>query len=269
VVPVRPANMILACLAAIVVAGCGGGGSAGVVIWAVGDGGSSEESSLRVADLIAADRPAHVIYLGDVYETGTAAEFDTFDEAYGSLVERMWPTPGNHDWPDHEAGYDPFWRDALGESLPYHYERRAGGWELLSANSETPQLRWLRSQTAGGGNCRIVFWHRPRFNAGRHRDEERDVARMWDAVAGHAAIVLSGHDHDLQRFKPVDGTAQHIAGAGGRGHYDVDETDPRLAFSDDSANGALRITLTPGRADLRFIATDGTVLDTSSVPCQG
>ena len=74
---------------------------------------------------------------------------------------------------------------------------------------ETPenpeQLSWLHDQLAGAGDCRLVFWHRPRFNAGEHREEEQDVARLWDAIEGRAAILLSGHDHNLQRFKPVDG----------------------------------------------------------------
>lgn len=269
---------------ALLVAGCGGGSRGpthdpavpdrGVVIWAVGDGGQRDGDDESVAGLIARDDPAHVIYLGDVYDTGTPEEFRAFGEVYGGLVERMWPTPGNHDWPGHAAGYDPFWRETLGRPLPHHYERRAGGWQLLSANAETPddpqQLSWLRERAAsGGGTCRIAFWHTPRFNAGKHRNEEIDVDHLWDAVAGHAAIVLSGHDHDLQRFRAVDGTVQLVSGAGGRGHHDVNEEDPRLAFSEDTKDGALRMVLTPGEADLQFIATDGEVLDHSTVACRG
>ncbi len=282
----RPRPLLLTlCAAAVLAAGCGDGGSNlethdpaapddGVVVWAVGDGGEDDGDDRGVAELIARDDPAHVIYLGDVYDTGTPAEFETFAEVYGDLVERMWPTPGNHEWRKHALGYDPFWRRTLGRALPHRYARRAGGWEILSANSETPddpeQLRWLRERASrGAGTCRIAFWHTPRLNAGSHRSQQDDVAGLWDAVAGRAAIVLSGHDHNLQRFKPLAGTAQYVSGAGGRGRHGVDEDDPRLAFSDDGAHGALRITLKPGAADLRFINTDGTVLDRSTVACEG
>ena len=282
----RSALAALASTATLALAGCGGGGSApghgkhdpsasdrGVVVWAVGDGGVDDEDDRQVARLIARDDPAHVIYLGDVYDTGTPEEFRTFADVYGRLVKRMWPTPGNHEWANHAKGYDAFWREALGRPLPHHYERRAGGWALLSLNSETPddprQLRWLADRASGGGTCRIAFWHSPRFNAGKHRNEEIEADPLWDAVAGRAAIVLSGHDHNLQRFHPVDGTAQYIAGAGGRGHHDVREDDPRLAFSEDATDGALRITLRRGKADLQFIATDGTILDRSTVACRG
>jgi len=244
------------------------------VVWAVGDGGSSSDAARRVSALIAHDDPDRVIYLGDVYDNGTRAEFETnFAAVYGDLVERMWPTPGNHEWANRAEGYAPFWREVLGKRLPYHYAREAGGWQVLSANSETPddpaQLAWLRRRAAARGTCRIVFWHRPGMNAGEHREETGDVAPLWDAIAGHAAIVLSGHDHNLQRFEPVDGTVQYISGAGGRSRYGVDRDFPRLAFADDGTEGALRMALEPGRAELRFVAADGTVLDTSTVTCEG
>ena len=73
----------------------------------------------------------------------------------------------------------------------------------------------------------------------------------------------------MQRFKPVKGTVEYVSGAGGKSHYKVDDADPRLAFSDDQSYGALRIALTPGKAELRFVATDGTVLDRSTVTCEG
>ena len=109
--------------------------------------------------------------------------------------------------------------------------------------------------------------HRPRFNAGVHEEEERDVNPLWRALRGRAAILLSGHDHDLQRFRRVSGTVQLVIGAGGRERYDVDEGDRRLAFSDDSRDGALRMRLNPGVARLSIVAADGDVLDRSTVRC--
>ena len=97
---------------------------------------------------------------------------------------------------------------------------------------------------------------RPRFNAGKHRDEEIDVEGLWSAVNGRAAIVLSGHDHNLQR--PSDRRHhQNVTGAGGLARHAVEEEDPRMAFSEDSTVGGLRIVLGRGRADLKFIAADG------------
>ena len=147
-----------------------------------------------------------------------------------------------------------------------------GGWRFISLNSETPgdprQLAFLRRELSRAhGACTIAFMHRPRFNAGKHRDEQRLVDPIWRGLRGKAAILLGGHDHNLQRFRPVRGTVQYVIGAGGRARYHVDDGDRRLAFADDSANGALRMRLAPRVARLSIVAANGDVLDRSTVRC--
>jgi acid phosphatase type 7 len=247
----------------------------GTVLWAVGDGGTGSQAARDVSALLADAPAARVIYLGDVYEHGTREDFDeNFDAVYGDLVKRMWPTPGNHEWGHRREGYDAYWRGVRrGRPLRHWYERRIAGWQVLSLNSEggladaPRQLRWLRARLRGRSTCRIAFWHRPRFSAGRNGDQQ-DVAPLWEAVRGRVPIVLAGHDHDLQRLKPIDGTVTFVSGAGGRHRYAVDERDPRLAFADDKHFGALRIELRRLRAVLTFVAADGAMLDRSTVSCR-
>jgi acid phosphatase type 7 len=243
-------------------------------LWAVGDGADGGRDARAVARRIAAGRPDRVLYLGDVYPDGTARDFARgFQPVYGRLARRIAPTPGNHDWPNHETGYDPYWRNVTGAPTPPWYAFRAGGWRVLVLNSEAPhgagsaQLSWLRSRVRGRTTCRLAVWHRPRFSAGPHGDQA-DVAPFWDALRGHAKLVLSGHDHDLQRLKPSDGLTQVVSGAGGHGRYELEHGDPRLAFGDDEHYGALRLRLHPGRASLAFVAVDGRVLDQSKVRCR-
>lgn len=242
-------------------------------LWAVGDGADGGSAAKRLARRIAAGQPDRLLYLGDVYETGSAEDFrDRFATVYGSLVSRIAPTPGNHEWPRHDVGYDPYWQRETGAATPPWYRFRIGGWEILSLNSEAPhdpgsaQVQWLRRTVDAPGTCRLAFWHRPRFSAGRHGDQD-DVAPLWDALAGRATLVLSGHDHNLQRFPPVDGVTELVAGAGGRERYQLDDDDPRPVFANDDVEGALRIELRPGAADLAFVASDGAILDRSSVSC--
>jgi hypothetical protein len=244
------------------------------VIWAVGDGADGSDGARAVAKLIGRDRPDRVLYLGDVYESGSADEFRTnFEPVYGRLARIMAPTPGNHDWGAHRDGYDPYWRAQTRAPTPPWYAFRQGGWRILSLNSEAPhgagsaQLRWLESVLRGDrGTCTLAFWHRPLQSAGEHGDQE-DVRPLWEALRGHATLVLNGHDHDLQRLRPVDGLTQLVAGAGGRSHYAIDAGDERLAFADDEHDGAVRMELRPGRARLSFVGVDGAVLDRSSVGC--
>ncbi len=91
---------------------------------------------------------------------------------------------------------------------------------------------------------------------------------MWEALRGHAALVLNGHDHNLQRMRPIDGLTQIVSGAGGHGRYNVDDSDPRLALANDRQDGAVRIDLGPQRATVRFVSAKGATLDTSTTSCR-
>jgi hypothetical protein len=243
-------------------------------LWAVGDGDASPDGR-RVANMILASSVDRLLYLGDVYKHGKAVEFRAnYVPSYGRLARITAPTAGNHDWPNHESGYDRYWRLALGRSrTAAWYAFYAGGWQILSLNSEaahdrgSPQERWLRSRLRGSGTCTLAFWHRPRFSAGKHGDQD-DVAPLWDALRAKAAIVLNAHDHDMQRLRPIDGITQFVSGAGGRTLYDVDASDKRLAYSNDHSHGALRLRLRRGLASYEFISTTGRIQDSGRVRCQ-
>src|SRR4051794_2625666 len=243
------------------------------VVWAVGDGASGNPAARRLARRIARDHPLRVLYLGDVYESGTPREFRTHMAGdYGSLVKRMLPTPGNHEWDNRAKGYDAFWKRVTGHATPPWYRLRIAGWDVLSLNSQAPhagstaQGRWLRRVVVRRKTCRLAFWHRPRWSAGRHGDQA-DILPLWNMLRGRAALVLGGHDHDLQRFKRRDGIVQLVSGAGGRDRYAV-HRDRRLAWADDRHFGAVRIALSPGAARVRFVDSGGHVLDRSTVHCR-
>jgi hypothetical protein len=282
----RPCHMVL--FTALVVPGCGFGqnpfaatpsfvpdGPPGrAVVWAVGDGpgGTLGDGAPSVGRLVARGGPNVFIYLGDLYPQGTARAFRTaYQATFGGLARLTAPTPGNHDWPVHAGGYDPYWHNILGGRTPEWYSFRAGGWRLIELNSETThrgrQLAWLKTQLRGRGDCRLAFWHRPRFSGGLHGDAA-DMDPYWKALQGHATLVLSGHDHDMQRFHARGTLTQLVAGSGGNGHYPIDRSHPGLAFADDSHYGALRIELTPGKARVAFIAADGSQLDAAVEPCR-
>ena len=240
-------------------------------VWVVGDADGTE--ARRLAATVEAAGADRLIYLGDVYDVGTSASFDQWSRVWGAFAERTAPTPGNHDWVEAREGYDPYWRSVFGQDPPSMYRFSVGGWEILSLNSEgaheagSLQHRWLRRELAApAGDCRLVFWHRPRFSAGP-RGDEPSLDSFWRELGGRAQIVLSGHEHNLQRLEPQSGVRQFVVGAGGRGHHALDDADPRLAFADARHTGGLRLTLTPGRALWRFVAAGGRVLDAGSARC--
>jgi hypothetical protein len=245
------------------------------VVWAVGDGADGGPDAAKVVRLILRDEPDRLLYLGDVYEEGTKQDFaDNYAPTFGGLAKRTAPTPGNHDWPKRVEGYEPYWRDVGGRSMPPYYSFSTGGWQLISLNSESPhdaasaQLGWLRTKLKGTGTCRIAFWHRPRYSAGDHHGDQPDVQPFWDELLGRAALVLNGHEHDMQRLAPRDGITQLVSGAGGHDLYAMDKGYKGLAFGDDSSFGALRLSLTRGTASYSFVAADGRTLDRGTTRCK-
>jgi len=243
-------------------------------LWAVGDGDAGRASRALV-DRIAAERPDRLLYLGDVYERGTADDFrKNYAPSFGRLAGITAPTPGNHDWPRHRDGYDAYWRRALKRpETAAWYRFQAGGWTIISIASETQreagsdQLAWLQHELRAPGTCRLAFWHRPRFSAAtRHGDEDK-MAPAWDALRGRATIVVAGHDHTMQRLRPIDGLTSFVSGSGGRSRYAV-RADPRLAFADARHEGALRLRLRRGSASYAFVTSGGRVLDRGTVRCR-
>jgi hypothetical protein len=236
-------------------------------VWAIGD--SAAPNDRRVVALIERARPDKVLYVGDVYTHGTRDEFEKWDAVWRGLIPSIAPTPGNHEWPETNEGYDPYWTRVTGEPPPTQYALRAGGWQILALNSEheeqAAQAAWARRRTSGN-RCTIAFWHRPRWSAGPHSDDAA-VDELWRAVRGRVAAVISGHEHNMQRLEEIDGTVQFISGAGGYSHTLPDRNDPRLEFGDGVHYGALRLILTPGKARWAFVATDGATLDSGTLRC--
>jgi acid phosphatase type 7 len=243
-------------------------------VWAVGDGADGSPIARRLARRIERDRPDAFLYLGDVYPSGTAEDYArNYDTVYGRLAAITWPTPGNHEWWAREEGYYAYWRRHDRPARPW-YRFDLGGWELISLNSQVPhgpgsrQLRWLgRVLDSGGGTCRLAFWHRARFSADSVHGDAPDIAPLWNALRGHARLVLNGHGHALMRYRRRGGLTQYVAGAGGRVLYRLRQ-DPRMAFGRSGRTGALRIELSPGAATLEFRAVNGELLDRSRATCQ-
>ncbi len=243
------------------------------VVWAAGDVATPGPRADSVAALVRRGRPDRFLYLGDVYETGTLAEFRRwYHPRFGRLARITEPTIGNHEWDNRFRGYYQYWARQKGRRQPPWSKTRIAGWELINLNSQaphgtfSPQIRWLEGAVAGPGDCRIAFTHRPRYSAGAYGGAP-DMNPFWNRLSGRARIVLAGHDHNFQRHRPQRGLTQYVVGAGGRGRYALHRGSPTLAWGRDDVDGALRMVLKPGRALLEFRSPRGSLLDQTRVTC--
>jgi hypothetical protein len=94
----------------------------------------------------------------------------------------------------------------------------------------------------------------------------------------HVSIVLNGHEHNYQRWQPLDGSGspsptgitEFVVGGGGHGVQEITKVDNRVAFT-HSGNpdvlGALKLSLNGKEAHYEFLNITGAVLDSGTVTC--
>ncbi len=263
-----------------------------VTALAVGDIAScTTDNDERTAALVAA-RPDPVLLLGDlVYEKGTTAEFARcYDPAWGAFTERAYPTPGNHEYYTKDAApYYAYFGERAGTPGQGWYSTDLGAWHVISLNSnceaiggctaDSPQGRWLAADLAANrARCTLAFWHHPRFSSGIH-GSTTDMEPLWQILSdAKADVVLSGHDHDYERFAPKDrdgrdaddGIRQFVVGTGGKSLYPLVLRRAGSEVGNASTYGVLELTLAPSSYSWKFIPVEGqTFTDTGTTACSG
>jgi acid phosphatase type 7 len=253
----------------------GGGGGGDPVIAAAGDiagGGSGDEATARLLDAIA---PTAVLTTGDnAYPDGTLAEFNTYyHPTWGRHRSITRPTPGNHDYHTSGAsGYFDYFGSRAGERGKGYYSYNLGAWHLIALNSEighdggSAQVAWLKADLASSRvKCTLAYWHKPRFTAGGYSDNT-SYTPFWQALYdANADVVLAGHDHNYQRYAPLDptgradaarGIREFVVGTGGRSHYAL-RSDARRLAGTDQAFGVLKLTLHSTSFGFQFVPEAG------------
>jgi hypothetical protein len=235
--------------------------------------------------------PDVVAALGDLqYEDGALADFDrSFDRSWGRFKQRMRPAIGNHEYETPgAAGYFAYFGTRAGTPGEGWYSYDLGDWHaiVLNANCEqvgcgagSPQQRWLRADLAQhSARCTLAYWHQPRFSSGLHGDED-DVASLWRTLQRAGAdVVLSGHDHDYERFAPqtaggrldrAHGIVQFVVGTGGKSVYPT--VFPRShSRARASTFGVLELTLGDDAYAWRFVGEPGERFrDAGRAVCRG
>jgi hypothetical protein len=127
---------------------------------------------------------------------------------------------GNHDY---EVGRGRYEFRLLGMPGPY-YTRRLGDAQLFFLDSTVPtdrQTAWLRKELAESSSTwKIAVLHHPPYTCGGHSGD-RSVQRRWVPLFEDYGVqlVLSGHDHNYQRFAARNGVTYVVHGGGAAGLY--------------------------------------------------
>lgn len=235
-----------------------------------------------------------VFTTGDnVYSNGTATEFkDCYGPSWGqpSIKSRTRPVAGNHDYNTANAtGYYGYFGAAAGDPTKGYYAYDAGTWRVYVLNSNcaaiggctagSPQEQWLRADLAANPrSCAIAMWHHSRFSSGGEHGSSTATQALYQALYDfNAELVLTGHDHDYERFAPMTATGaldnargivQIVVGTGGKSHYAWGAIQPNSLVRNNDTYGVLRLTLSAGSYAFSFLPEAGkTFTDAGSGTC--
>jgi LysM repeat protein len=263
------------------------------VILAAGDIAKCNREEDALTGYLLDINPGIVLSIGDnAYEAGSLQEFtDCYGPTWGRHLDRIYPVPGNHEYLTGGAsGYYTYFGDRATPLEPGctaecagYYSFNYAGWHVVALNSEipsdpgTPQEQWLRADLAANpAVCTLAFWHKPRFSSGVSLGGTGQG--LFNALYEYGAdIVLSGHDHNYERFAPQDpggkldlerGIRQFVIGTGGNGLRGLRFIQPNTEASDSDTWGIVKFTLRADGYDWEFLPIPGqTWTDKGSANC--
>ena len=246
---------------------------------AFGDFGGGPAQGAVAAGMLRWVRDGHrvdaLVTTGDnVYDFGEPRFFDAYLKApYRALQadgRPLWVTLGNHDV---AAGHGAEQLAFLGlPALPY--EKALPGVRFLFLDGNRPgdeaQKRWLAEQLSAPAPplFTVAVFHQPVFSCGLH-GRTPDVITHWYPLlnSGRVSLVLTGHDHEYQRFLSTEGTTYIVTGGGGRESYPLIPTcDPPEMRAGVVKHHFTGVEVYSDRMTVTAVATDGTVLDQVEIP---
>jgi len=240
---------------------------------AVGDfgvGGSRESAVGLAMKRYEARHPASwLVTLGDNDYLRSPARFRAnWQQAFGWARRsglRVGGVLGNHDY---ELGRGSYELSTLQMPGRYYTRRLGDGVQLffLDANRITArETAWLEQQLSEStATWKIALFHQPPFACGGHAGD-RDVVRSWVPLfeSYGVQLVLSGHDHDYERFAPRNGVTYVVHGGGGQELYPLHRCPssyPRTVrrFAE---HGFLYVSATDEQLDVSAVSLQGRVRD--------
>ncbi|MCY1035830.1 metallophosphoesterase [Corallococcus sp. BB11-1] len=264
---------------------------------AMGDFGTGGSFQRKVMAVMAtpAWRSELLLALGDnAYPDGTDAEFQAhlFTPMAPLLREvPMFATPGNHEYVTNQAQpyldnlYLPANNPAGTERYysfdwgPVHFISLDSNCAVGLASADrctlSAQKAWAEADLAA--NTRpwtVAFFHHPSWSSGEHGSQltmRRQFGPLFEKYG--VDLVLTGHDHNYERSKPMFGDTMAsgsqrgipylVVGSGGATLRSFPSSQPAwTALRDNQSYGFLDVMVDGGTLTARLITSTNTVRDT-------
>jgi len=280
---------------------------------ACGTGSLGNCQQIATSNLLVNVNPDIVLPLGDnQYECGNLSDFNNYyGPSWGRLKSKTYPSIGNHEYqtttdstqpcynaPAGAPGYFTYFGYASTPNQPGctvncngYYSYDIGVWHMIVLNSVcsqvggcglgSPEEIWLKNDLAAHpGTCTLAYWHYPRYTSGLSGTTfTTGLKTIWqDLYNGGVDIILNGHDHDYERFSPMDvngnvdlahGIREFIVGTGGKSHQGFTTIAANSEVRNADTFGVLKLTLNSSSYAWQFIPiSGGTFTDSGSEACR-
>lgn len=238
-----------------------------------------QRATARLAKRLA---PRRVIALGDLqYEDGALPAFRaSYDATWGRLKAITKAVPGNHEY--HTSGASGFF-DYWGLSSPGYRTATVHGWRIYLLNSNCGDIdcaaerAWFKKDLeAHPTTCSAMAMHFPRFSSGEHGNNP-SMRGFWRIADRHGVdLALAGHDHDYERFAPMNAAGEQVSGGiisfvvgtGGRSFYHTNTHVRGSQYFRSDKFGVLLLKLGSDDVSWSFRTTGGRVRDAGTAACQ-
>ncbi len=260
----------------------------------IGDTGATSAGQYELATALFRERTDLVLHVGDVvYPSNLRGRIDlrcfsVYEPSFRSVP--WFFTFGNHDVyggkqsylesfllpKDRLTGASDFYSfdhgDAHFVSLFVPWWGFSGLGAVGAGGSRGAQYHWLTNDLATTDKpWKVVFFHQPPHTSGPHSGDDYDLDGARDVVALQTEllpvlthygvqVVFNGHDHDWERFAPVDGLHCVVTGGGGAFLYTQVNPDP-LSVQFVSRFHFTRVKIRGPRMDVEAVGSDGEVFD--------
>lgn len=225
-----------------------------------------------------------VFALGDnAYPDGTATQYaKCYGPGWGRHKQRTRPALGNHEYNVSPNPYFDYFNGASstsGRAGPRgkgYYSYNVGDWHIVVLNSVTnirqdissPQAKWLKADLAAHRTrCTLAYWHHPFFTSGKNLPAKRLAPLIKLLYDAGVEIVMSGHNHQYERFAPQTPSGQadpargiraFVVGTGGAGTYGFERRAANSQVRYGGGHGVLKLTLSAGSYAWEFVPVAGT-----------
>jgi len=244
----------------------------------IGDNGTGDSPEYEIAAEMEAYRKVvgfdFVAMMGDnIYGGHKPKDFDQkFEKPYKPLLDagvNFYACLGNHD-NSNETLYKPF---NMNGQRYYSFKKGPVQFFVLDSNYMDPtQLDWVQNQlSASNSKWKIAYFHHPLYSDGRFHGPDVDLRNQLMPIFEKYGVnvVLSGHEHIYERFKPEGGIYFFLVGNSGELRYgNLRQGSNIMAKGFDTDRTFMLMEISGDKLYFQTISRTGQTVDSGSLEHQ-